>query len=41
MTDSPGASPRIRDTIDYLGTVSAAQLGFAYDDVPFQLTGVN
>ncbi|QIG38706.1 tyrosinase family protein [Microbacterium sp. 4R-513] len=41
MTDAPGLSPRIRDTIDYLGTVAPAHLGFAYDDVPFQLVGAN
>jgi len=39
MTDDPGATPRVRDTIDYLGTVSPTHLGFAYDDVPFQLAG--
>ena len=39
MTDAPGVSPRVRDTIDYLGAVSGAHLGYAYDDVPFQLTG--
>ncbi|MFH8252312.1 tyrosinase family protein [Microbacterium sp. B2969] len=36
LTDAPGKSPRIRDTIDYLGAIGPAQLGFAYDDVPFQ-----
>ena len=39
MTAAPGSSPRVRDTIDYLGSVSDTHLGFAYDDVPFQLTG--
>lgn len=39
MTPAPGAKPRVRDMIDYLGTVSPEPLGFAYDDVPFQLTG--
>jgi tyrosinase len=36
MTTAPGASPQVRHMIDYLGTVGAAHLGFAYDDVPFQ-----
>ncbi|MEU1972555.1 tyrosinase family protein [Microbacterium sp. NPDC019599] len=40
MTDAPGISPRVRDTIDYLGTLSARHLGFAYDDVPFQAGGL-
>ncbi len=39
MTPVPGASPKVRDTIDYLGTVGPEPLGFAYDDVPFQLPG--
>ena len=39
MTNAPGVSPRVLDTIDYLGTLSDADLGFAYDDVPFRLTG--
>ena len=38
MTAAPGGKPRIRDMIDYLGTVpGAAQQDFAYDDVPFQI----
>ena len=36
MTAAPGASPRIRDMIDYLGTTGSAHQAFAYDDVPFQ-----
>jgi tyrosinase len=41
MTTAPGANPRIRDAIDYLGTVTPADLAFAYDDVPFQATGAS
>ena len=37
MTSAPSASPRVRDMIDYLGTLSASHLAFAYDDVPFQI----
>lgn len=37
MTAAPGISPRVRDMIDYLGTVGPAHLAFAYDDVPFQV----
>jgi tyrosinase len=36
LTNAPGPGPRVRDTIDYLGTLASPQLGFAYDDVPFQ-----
>ena len=33
---APGATPRVRDMLDYLGKVNAAGLmGFSYDDVPF------
>jgi tyrosinase len=33
---APGLSPRVRDSLDYQGKVSAASvLGFGYDDVPF------
>jgi len=32
---APGLSPRVRDLIDYPGTVTASHLGFDYDDVPF------
>lgn len=39
LTDAPGVSPRVRDTIDYFGTISSDHLGFAYDDVPFQPAG--
>jgi tyrosinase len=40
MTDAPGTSPRVRDAIDYFGLTTAAHLGFAYDDVPFQIGGM-
>lgn len=36
MTPLPGPMPRVRDMIDYLGTVSDQPLGFAYADVPFE-----
>jgi tyrosinase len=36
MTAVPGVSPRVRDMIDYLGTVAPTHQAFAYDDVPFQ-----
>jgi tyrosinase len=36
MTATPGASPKHRDMIDYLGTIAATHQAFAYDDVPFQ-----
>jgi tyrosinase len=33
---APGLSPRVSDSLDYQGNVSAASvLGFGYDDVPF------
>jgi len=32
---APGPTPRVRDVIDYPGTVSGTPLGFDYDDVPF------
>ena len=33
---APGPTPRVRDSLDYLGKVNAdAVMGFAYDDVPF------
>jgi tyrosinase len=35
MTAVPGASPKLRDMIDYLGTVGATHQAFAYDDVAF------
>ena len=40
MTDAPGTSPRVRDAIDYFGLTTSAHLGFAYDDVPFQMGGI-
>ncbi|WP_243076532.1 tyrosinase family protein [Microbacterium sp. SS28] len=39
MTNAPGLSPRVRDAIDYFGLTTPAHLGFAYDDVPFQMGG--
>lgn len=36
IVSAPGLSPRVRDMLDYYGSVSAAsKLGFDYDDVPF------
>ncbi len=40
MTNAPGLRPHVRDTIDYFGTLSDNDLGFAYDNVPFQMSGV-
>lgn len=37
MTTAPGPSPRVKDTIDYLGANGGGYLGFAYDDVPFEV----
>ncbi len=37
MTTAPGARPRVRDMIDYLGANGGGYLGFAYDDVPFEV----
>jgi tyrosinase len=36
MTAAPGLMPHVQDMIDYLGTVSDGQQGFAYADVPFE-----
>jgi tyrosinase len=33
----PGATPRVRDMIDFQGVHGGGALGFDYDDVPFQL----
>jgi tyrosinase len=32
----PPPAPTVRSMIDFGGVMSAAQLGFAYDDVPFE-----
>ncbi len=37
FTNRPGNKPQVRDMIDYYGVINPGQLGFAYDDVPFQL----
>jgi tyrosinase len=37
MTPAPAPNPRVSEMIDYLGTVSATHLAFAYDDVPFEI----
>jgi len=34
---APGTTPRVRDMIDYQAVAGGKALGFAYDDVPFQL----
>jgi tyrosinase len=37
VTPLPGQKPEVEDTFDHLGVVSANSLGYAYDDVPFEL----
>jgi tyrosinase len=37
VTPAPGLMPKVRDMFDYQGVGSGDQLGFAYDDVPFEL----
>ncbi len=37
MTSAPGPQPRVKDMIDYLGANGGGCLGFAYDDVPFEV----
>lgn len=37
MTAAPGPTPAVSDMIDYLGAHGGDHLGFAYDDVPFEL----
>jgi len=37
MTTAPGPQPRVKDMIDYLGANGGGCLGFAYDDVPFEV----
>ena len=36
-TTAPGARPRVRAMIDYQAVAAGAPLGFAYDDVPFEV----
>ncbi len=36
-TTAPGSKPRVRDMIDYQAVAGGKSLGFAYDDVPFEL----
>jgi len=36
-TPAPGSQPKVRDMVDYQAVVSGIHLGFAYDDVPFEL----
>jgi tyrosinase len=36
-TSAPGLSPKVRAMIDYQAVGGGAPLGFAYDDVPFEL----
>ena len=36
-TTAPGAQPRVRAMIDYQAVGGGAPLGFAYDDVPFEV----
>ena len=36
VVSAPGNSPRVRDSLDFQGKISAAAcMGFDYDDVPF------
>ena len=36
LANAPGVSPRVRDMLDYQGSVNApSYMGFDYDDVPF------
>jgi tyrosinase len=37
MASAPGTQPRVSSMIDYLGAHGGEPLGFAYDDVPFEL----
>ena len=36
VTGAPGPSPKVRSMIDYQGVHGGANLGFDYDDVPFE-----
>lgn len=36
-TTAPGQTPKVRDMLDYLAIGGGSPLGFAYDDVPFEL----
>jgi tyrosinase len=37
VTPAPGQTPKVQDMFDHLGVVSTNSLGYAYDDVPFEL----
>jgi len=37
VTPLPGQTPKVQDMFDHLGVVGANSLGYAYDDVPFEL----
>ncbi len=37
VTNLPGGTPRIRDMVDFQGVHQNENLGFSYDDVPFEL----
>ncbi|WP_158810408.1 tyrosinase family protein [Beijerinckia sp. L45] len=37
MTAAPGPTPKVESVFDHLATVAGDPLGFAYDDVPFEL----
>jgi tyrosinase len=36
-TSAPGSKPKVRDLLDYFAINGGGPLGFAYDDVPFEL----
>lgn len=40
LTPLPGKKPRVEDTFDHLGVFGGSSLGFAYDDVPYELPPV-
>jgi tyrosinase len=37
VTPAPGPQPMVQDVFDYLAVMGGDHLGFAYDDVPFEL----
>jgi tyrosinase len=37
MTQAPGPTPKVGNLLDHLAVTGGAPLGYAYDDVPFQL----
>jgi tyrosinase len=37
VTPAPGQAPKVGDMLDHLAVTGGAPLGYAYDDVPFQL----